>query len=99
MFSKSCNLAFRESYGYVDCVLHKLCDFYNINMNHYKGNTRGRSKKNLPTDRAWGISHICLTTAWTINGMVRFINTNDELNVYVDRNNATNTLFTKSDFN
>ena len=50
-------------------------------------------------DRAWETSLIYLSIIWNINGIVQFINTNNKLNVFVDRNNASNTLFTKSDFN
>ena len=34
-----------------------------------------------------------------INGMVYFMNTNNEFNVYVHRNHSSVVLFTKSDFN
>ena len=50
-------------------------------------------------DRAMEASHIYLTTIWNINGMVHFINTNNTFNVYVDRNNVSNIILTKSDFN
>ena len=40
-----------------------------------------------------------LATIWNINGMVHFINTNNIFNAYVERNNESNILFTKSDFN
>ena len=45
--------------------------------------------------RAWETSHINLTTIRNINGMAHFINPNNTFNVYVDRNNASNILFTK----
>ena len=38
-----------------------------------------------------------LTTIRSINGVARFINTNNKFNVYVDRNNSPNILLTKSD--
>ena len=47
-------------------------------------------------DRAWETSHIYLPTIWNINGMVHFINMNNKVNVYVDRNNASNILFKKN---
>ena len=50
-------------------------------------------------DSAWETSHIYLTIIQNINGTVHFINTNNKLNVCVDRNNASNILFAKSDFN
>ena len=34
-------------------------------------------------------------TMWNINGMVQFLNTNNKLNVYVDRNIAFDILFTQ----
>ena len=53
----------------------------------------------VTVDRAWETSHIYLTATWNINGMIQFVNINNELTVYVERNNASNILFTKSDFN
>ena len=53
----------------------------------------------VTVNRAWETSHIYLTTIWSISGVVYFINTNNECNVYVDRTNASTIRFTKSDFN
>ena len=53
----------------------------------------------VTVDRAWETSHIYLTVIRNIIGMVHFIDTNSKFKVYVDRSNASNTFFTKSDFN
>ena len=52
----------------------------------------------VTVDSAWETSDIYLTIIWNIISMVHFINTN-KCNVYVDRNKASNILFTNSIFN
>ena len=54
----------------------------------------------VTVDRVWRTSHIYLTTSLEYQWyMVHFINTNGIFDVYVDRNNESNMLFTKHDFN
>ena len=52
----------------------------------------------VTVDRAWKMSHIYLTIIWTVVNVVYFINTNNKVHVFVDRNNTSNIYFHKKLF-
>ena len=74
----------------MDCLEHKCADFEDNHLFNWQPGLV------VTVDHARETSHIYLTTMRNINGMVYFINTNYEFNVYVDRNNASITLLSKS---